>query len=226
MAQTDHAPTKHPFHLVAPSPWPILTAFAAGLLAIGLVFYMHDTKFGTFVVGSKGLVLGIVAVLACMFVWWRDVIREGVVEKAHSPVAKLGFRYGMLLFIASEVMFFVAFFWAFFWAKLYPGIGIEHVFPPKTIAPMDPFELPFLMTLILLLSGCTVTWAHHSFMTGNLKEARQGLWCTVGLGMLFSCIQFYEYHHAAFKISDTILAAYFIWQPAFTACMSLSAPSF
>jgi len=136
-----HAVPKHPYHLVDPSPWPILGSIAAGLLATGGVLFMHGY-------GWWLMAIGFLAVLATMAVWWRDVIREATFEGHHTPVVQLGLRYGMALFIASEVMFFSAFFWAFFSAALYPADG---VWPPKGIHPFDPFEFPFLNTLILLL---------------------------------------------------------------------------
>jgi len=128
-------------------------------------------------------------------VWWRDVIREATFQGFHTPVVQLGLRYGMALFIASEVMFFSAFFWAFFSSSLFPVGG---VWPPKGIHPFDPFSLPFLNTLILLLSGTTVTWAHHALIEGDRRGLIQGLTLTVLLGISFTCIQAYEYAHAAF----------------------------
>src|SRR5277367_1728238 len=105
MSET-HAAPKHPYHLVDPSPWPIIGAIAAGLLTSGAVLYMHGH-------GWTLLIIGILSVLATMAVWWRDVIREATFQGFHNPVVQLGMRYGMALFIASEVMFFSAFFWAF-----------------------------------------------------------------------------------------------------------------
>ncbi|MFL1463616.1 cytochrome c oxidase subunit 3 [Roseococcus sp. DSY-14] len=188
------SPYKHPYHLVDPSPWPLLSAFAAGGLVSGIVVAAHG--------GGKWLLaLGAVAVLACMFAWWRDVLRESRTPGLHSPVVRLGLRYGMILFIASEVMFFVAFFWAYFHFALYP----EHVsgaetaiWPPKGIYTFDPWHLPFLNTLILLLSGCTVTWAHHALLENDRKGLVTGLALTVGLGMLFTALQAYEYATAPF----------------------------
>jgi len=208
----------HPFHLVRPSPWPILTSFSLGLTAVGAVLGMHNiiSKMNGFDIHWGYLFFaGLACLLGCMFGWWRDVINEGVVEHAHTPIAKLGFRYGMVFFIASEVMFFFAFFWAFFNSALFPGVGIDHVFPPKTITPVDPFHFPFLMTLILLLSGCTVTWAHHAFQEGNIKEAKQGLLATVLLGFCFTCLQAWEYTHAEFGFKDTVYASTFYMATGF-----------
>jgi cytochrome c oxidase subunit 3 len=213
------ASNPHPFHLVRPSPWPILMSFALGLMLFGTVLMMHDvtsTIAGMKIHwGYKGAIVGLLAVLACMYGWWRDVVNEGVKEKAHSEVAKIGFRYGMVLFIISEVFFFFAFFWAFFYIAFLPGAGIDFTFPPKVIETIDPFHLPFLMTLILLLSGCSVTWAHHAFMENNIKEAKQGLAVTVALGVIFSFLQFYEYHHAPFGFKDTVYASVFYMATGF-----------
>src|SRR5712692_3010707 len=156
----DGAP-RHPYHLVDPSPWPIVGAISAGLLATGGLVFMHGGHRWTL------LIIGVLAVLGTMFVWWRDVIREATFEGYHTPVVQLGLRYGMALFIASEVMFFSAFFWAFFSSSLFPAASIGGVWPPKNIHPFDPFEFPFLNTLILLLSGTTVTWAHHALIEGD-----------------------------------------------------------
>jgi cytochrome c oxidase subunit III len=151
-------------------------------------------------------------VLGTMAVWWRDVIREATFQGYHTPVVQLGLRYGMALFIASEVMFFAAFFWAFFTSSLFPVGG---VWPPAGIHPFNPFEFPFLNTLILLLSGTTVTWAHHSLLEGNQKGLVQGLTVTVLLGISFTCVQAYEYSHAAFTFSGGIYPSTFFMATGF-----------
>ena len=213
----------HPYHLVNPSIWPLVGAIAAGLLAMGAVFYMHEVKVGDFEIGLKGVFFGFAAVLAVMFFWWKDVIFEAVTEKAHSSVTRVGFRYGMALFIASEVMFFVAFFWAFFDASLYSGQDImparvEYtggMWPPPQIEIIPPFELPLLMTMILLLSGCTVTWAHHAILEGHNKDAIRGLGISVLLGTIFLCFQVYEYAHAHFGFTEGIYPSTFFMATGF-----------
>ena len=192
----------HQYHLVNPSPWPLLGAFSAGLMAVGGVMYMHGS-------GWLLAALGFLCVLTVMAGWWRDVVRESVHEKAHTPIVKLGLRYGMSLFIASEVMFFAAFFWAFFDASLYPKEAIGGVWPPENIETMEAFHLPLMMTLILLLSGTTVTWAHHAIVEGDRKTASVALGLTVILGILFSCFQVYEYSHAHFGFADGIYPSTF-----------------
>jgi len=207
---------KQPYHLVEPSPWPILASFAAGLLATGTVLYMHDN-------GWYLLAAGLLSVLGVMYGWWRDVVRESVVQKAHTPVVKIGLRYGMSLFIASEVMFFAAFFWAFFDASLFYNEPIQVArveatggqWPPAGISPVDPFDLPLMMTVILLLSGTTVTWAHHALVEGRQSEAVKALTWTVLLGVLFTGFQAYEYVHAPFGFTQGIYSSTFYMATGF-----------
>lgn len=199
---------RHPYHLVEPSPWPLLGALAAGILAVGGVLYLHG--------GTRWLmIIGFLGVLAVMAAWWSDVVKEAVRQKAHTPVVKIGLRYGMALFIASEVMFFAAFFWAYFSAALYPPEAIGGVWPPKSIKPFDPFHLPFMMTLILLLSGVTVTWAHHEILENNRTRAAQALALTILLGLMFTGFQAFEYSHAAFGFKDGIYPSTFFMATGF-----------
>jgi cytochrome c oxidase subunit 3 len=202
---TDHAPA-HPYHLVDPSPWPILGAISAGTMAVGAILFMHGE-------GPLLLIVGFLFVLACMFVWWRDVIKEGPAH--HNPIVQIGLKYGMTLFISSEVMFFVAFFWAFFDMSLYPREAIGGIWPPATIKTFDPFHLPLLNTLILLLSGTTVTWAHHCVLHNNRRGLITGLVFTVLLGMSFTTLQAVEYGEAAFSFKDGIYPSTFFMATGF-----------
>ena len=210
-----HATKHHPYHLVDPSPWPAVGATSAFILALGLISYMHG--------GSLWLVVpGLLGVLYTMLAWWRDVIKESN-EGYHTRIVQIGLRYGMILFIASEVMFFVAWFWAFFDASLFPDSAIQvsratftggH-WPPTGIEVFDPWHLPLLNTLILLTSGTTVTWAHHSLIHGDRKGLLTGLTLTVILGAIFTSVQAYEYAHAAFSFGGNIYGATFFMATGF-----------
>ena len=193
-AASHGAENKHPWHLVDPSPWPFVGALSAGVLAIGGVIYMHGG-------GSWILALGLLGVLATMFFWFKEVIGEATFQGHHTGAVQISMRYGMVLFIASEVMFFVAWFWAFFNASLFPPAAINGVWPPPGIVPFDPWGLPFLNTLILLTSGITLTWAHHALIEGKRTQLLQGLGLTILLGLTFTGVQAYEYGHAAFAFA-------------------------
>jgi cytochrome c oxidase subunit 3 len=191
------ASKNHDYHLVEPDPWPLIGAFSALGLAGGGVMWMHDNPYGKFVFAA-----GLVGVLVTMFNWWSNTVREAH-EGYHTPVVQLHLRYGMILFIASEVMFFLAWFWAFFSSALFPS-AVEAVgaqWPPQGTEVLDPFGWPLLNTLILLCSGTTVTWAHHALIHGDREGLKKGLWCTILLGLLFTGIQAYEYIHAPFSFS-------------------------
>ena len=216
-----HGEAKHPYHLVDPSPWPLVGSLSAVVMAVGAVAYMHEWQ--SLAMGTWMLPVGTVLVLFTMFMWWRDVVGESVIQKLHTPVVKIGLRYGMALFIASEVMFFVAFFWAYFDASLFVNEAFQvdrvaatgGVWPPEGVKTFDPFDLPLLNTLILRLSGCTVTWAHHALLENDRKGLVRGLACTVILGVLFTALQAYEYSHAAFGFADNIYSSTFYMATGF-----------
>lgn len=202
---------QHDFHLVNPSAWPILGALSAFTMFLGVALFLHKHPLGVYLFPT-----GFLMVLVTMYVWWKDVIKEGIQEKAHTPVVRHGLRLGMALFILSEVMFFFAFFFAFFNSSLFPADIMEGVWPikagawpPAGIKTFDPWHLPFMNTLILLLSGTSVTWAHHALMTNDRKGLIQGLFWTVVLGISFTCLQALEYSHAPFNFKDGIYPSTF-----------------
>ena len=234
------AEVKHDYHLVNPSPWPLVGSMSAVVMMLGAVTWMKSgANEAGLVLGGfdangdphfvlKGawiFFIGLSGVMITMIGWWRDVILESLRGENTSVVVRLGLRYGMLLFIASEVMFFAAWFWAFFGASLFPGafdpimlsdgtqmlngagdpafLGNDArlhatggVWPPVGVEPLSPWGLPLLNTLILLLSGTTVTWAHYAVQHNDQKGLVQGLILTIVLGAIFTAFQAVEYHEA------------------------------
>ena len=214
-----HTKPQHDYHLVDPSPWPAVGSVSAFVLAVGLITWMHKS----FAAAPLVFALGALGVLYTMLSWWRDVVREAEFEGYHKRVVQISHRYGMILFIASEVMFFVAWFWAYFDASLFPH-DVHQVartelyggqWPPKGIQTFDPWHLPLLNTLILLCSGTTVTWAHHALIHGDREGLKKGLWCTILLGLLFTSFQAWEYAHAPFGFKDGIYTSTFFMATGF-----------
>ncbi len=234
------ASTKnHDYHILPPDQWPLIGATSALSFFGGTVMWMHDNPYGKFL-----MLLGFIGIGVTMFNWWANVIREGKAGD-HTPVVQLHLRYGMILFIASEVMFFVAWFWAFFASALFPAPvewvdgAVQHItdtatiaqWPMKGLEVLDPFGFPLLNTFILLCSGTTVTWAHHAMIHGHRggemkglwgalgvgedDGLKKGLWLTILLGMLFTSIQAYEYIHAPFNFKANIFGATFFMATGF-----------
>ncbi len=206
---------SHPYHLVNPSPWPIIGAFGGLLSAFGLVLFMHPSTLGGGLeptiesIGLWMILPGVALVMITMMGWWRDVVMEATVQGHHNMVVRIGLRYGMGLFIASEVMFFVAFFWAFFTASLYPTEATGFVWPPVGIEVFDPLGVPLLNTLILLTSGFTVTWAHHDIRANKMQHAVFMLAISVALGLSFTALQAFEYAEAGFGFTEGIYPSVF-----------------
>ena len=201
---------KHPYHLVDPSPWPLVTSISCLVTATGATMFMHS-----FPLGDKVLFLGLFMVISSMFIWWRDVIREATFNGYHTKTVQLGLRYGMILFIVSEVMFFFAFFWAFFHSSLSPAIEIGSIWPPTSIEVFDPWGVPLLNTFILLLSGATVTWSHHEILSGRKDPAALSLIFTLILALTFTGFQVFEYIEASFTISDGVYGSTFFMATGF-----------
>nr|ALO70706.1 cytochrome c oxidase subunit 3 [Metopsia clypeata] len=199
---------NHPFHLVDVSPWPLTGALSAMISMIGLIKWFHMFNITLFM-------LGISLTILIMYQWWRDITREGTFQGLHTFNVTMGLRWGMILFITSEVFFFISFFWGFFHSSLSPSIEIGLMWPPKGITPFNPIQIPLLNTLILLTSGLTVTWAHHSLMENNSKSSSQSLFLTVFLGIYFSILQAYEYLEAPFTISDAVYGSSFFMATGF-----------
>ncbi|HEU4821141.1 MAG TPA: cytochrome c oxidase subunit 3 [Qipengyuania sp.] len=204
---------NHDYHILAPDIWPFIGAFSALAFTSGMAMSFHDLNGANLVLG-----LGIAGLIATFFAWFANIIKEAHAGD-HTPVVQLHLRYGMILFIASEVMFFVGWFWSWFDFALFPSELSEVIggqWPPVAIeAVMDPFALPLLNTLILLCSGTTVTWAHHSLIHGDREGLKKGLWATILLGILFTSIQAYEYAHAPFGFGGNTYSSAFYMATGF-----------
>jgi len=193
---------RQPFPIVDYSPWPLTAAIGALLITSGITAWFHG--YGPFCI-----LLGLFVTFLTIAQWWRDVIREGTYLGLHTSLVIKSLRWGIILFITSEVLFFFAFFWAFFIRSLAPSTELGCAWPPTGIYPLNPFAIPLLNTAVLLASGVTVTWAHHALIEGDRKEAIQALTATVGLGGYFTILQGIEYSEAPFTIADRVYGSTF-----------------
>lgn len=193
---------RQPFHLVEYSPWPLIGSLGAFNLTTGLAAWFHAY-------GTLPLTLGLVIIILTIAQWWRDVVRESTLQGHHSSLVLRGLKFGIILFIISEIIFFFAFFWAFFHRSLAPTPEISCTWPPPGIQPINPFSVPLLNTAVLLSSGVTVTWAHHRLTSGNDDEALKALAWTATLGLYFTYLQVCEYYDASFSIADRVYGTTF-----------------
>lgn len=209
-AQVAKSSENHPFHIVDPSPWPAVMSVCLFDFLSGAVLYMHNYKGGYI-----SMLIGLVFVVFAMVRWFSDIVVEATFEGQHTLAVQKGLRYGMLLFIVSEVMFFLSFFWAFFHSSISPGIGIGCVWPPIGINLLDTWGIPFLNTLLLLSSGVTLTWTHRALLSGNWSDYWQGIAVTILLGVVFTINQYKEYVSAEFSINDSIYGSVFYMATGF-----------
>jgi cytochrome c oxidase subunit 3 len=208
--QFKYLKTSHSYHLVDPSPWPLVGAFGGFMLTLGGVLYMHR-----YIGGWNLFATGLLTILFVMYTWWRDVVREATFEDKHSIAVQKGLRLGMILFIVSEIMFFFAFFWAFFHSSIAPAYSIGGVWPPKAITTISTYTIPLTNTFILLTSGATVTWAHHALIARAKKHTIVALIYTLTLATLFTSLQGFEYVNAPFNISDGVYGSCFYMATGF-----------
>jgi len=194
--------TKHPFHIVSPSPWPLLCSFSATLILFGLAYSFSSSSFSFFFLGATSLFF-------CSTFWWSSIVRESTFLGCHTRLVQSGLRLGMFLFIISEVFFFFAFFWAYLHRSLSPSVEIGSLWPPMGISSLDPFTIPLLNTFLLLSSGATVTWSHSSLISGRPTISVHALFITIILGFSFGGLQSIEYFYCSFTISDSVFGSCF-----------------
>ena len=197
----------HPFHLVSPSPWPILTCASLLALTTSGVSIMHG-----FASSPDLFYMALILLISCASFWFRDVISEATYMGNHTLAVQRGLNMGIALFIVSEALFFLAIFWTFFHSALSPAVETGAQWPPSGIDSVNPFELPLLNTVILLSSGFTVTYAHHSLIQGYRKGGLYGIVFTVALALIFTALQGIEYTVSSFTLSDsTIWFLFLFW---------------
>nr|UGS80521.1 cytochrome c oxidase subunit III [Prolachesilla sp. PrspLA] len=199
---------NHPYHLVNISPWPLTGALGSLFMTLGMIEWFHLNKNNLMMMGTMILIL-------TMIQWWRDVIRESTFQGHHSNKVSKSMRWGMILFITSEVFFFFSFFWAFFHSSLSPNMELGLLWPPQGIYPFNPMQIPLLNTIILLSSGVSITWAHHSLIKNNHFQTVISLICTISLGLYFTILQGYEYMEASFSMADSIYGSTFFMATGF-----------
>lgn len=201
---------RHSFHLVSESPWPIFCAVGALGLTFGFALFFHG-----FIGGWSLIEFSLYHLIFSVSCWWRDVLREASLDGSHTTKVQKGLALGMLLFIASEIMFFFAFFWSYFYFSFNPSVYLGGIWPPMFLIVLDPFEVPLLNTILLLSSGVSLTWSHHSLVLGNKSQALLGLFFTIKLGIIFTAWQLVEYLEAPFSIADSIFGAIFFLSTGF-----------
>nr|QZZ18351.1 cytochrome c oxidase subunit III [Sobrala sp. SL-2021a] len=199
---------NQPFHLVDKSPWPISGSLGVMTFTSGMIMWFHKLNLTL-------MMMGLMIIIMTMMQWWRDVVRESTFQGMHTSVVIMSMKLGMIMFIMSEVLFFVSFFWAFFHSSLSPSIEIGMKWPPVGVISFNPINIPMLNTMILLSSGITITWAHNSLMNNNYNQMLKSMILTVMLGIYFTLLQGYEYMESPFCISDSVYGATFFMATGF-----------
>nr|YP_010478418.1 cytochrome c oxidase subunit III [Nesophrosyne sp. 246 GMB-2012]UVI59862.1 cytochrome c oxidase subunit III [Nesophrosyne sp. 246 GMB-2012] len=199
---------NHPFHLVENSPWPLTASMGILTAASGTVMWFHNNQ-------MLLMNLGVMIIILTMIQWWRDVVRESTFQGLHTKKVTKSMKWGMMLFIASEVLFFSSFFWAFFHSSLSPAIEMGMQWPPLGITSFNPMSIPLLNTLILLSSGISITWAHNALINNNLSQTKQSLIITILMGIYFTILQGIEYMEAPFSMADSVFGSTFFMSTGF-----------
>nr|YP_009468958.1 cytochrome c oxidase subunit III [Peregrinus maidis]AVC55501.1 cytochrome c oxidase subunit III [Peregrinus maidis] len=199
---------NHPFHLVSKSPWPILSSFSLMSTMIGSINFILFKQLELLTISATILIMN-------LYQWWRDVKRESSIKGDHTAIVKKMIKMGMIMFIISEIMFFLSFFWSFFHSSLAPNFELGLKWPPKGIQPFNPTEIPLLNTIILVSSGASITWAHHSLISMKLKQTIQSMITTIMLGIYFSILQWWEYMNSTFTIADSTFGSTFFLTTGF-----------
>nr|QDH82267.1 cytochrome c oxidase subunit III [Parapolybia flava] len=200
--------TNHPYHMVTISPWPLLLSINIMFVFIGIIKWFYMFKMNLFY-------LALMNMLLIMYQWWRDVVREGTFQGMHTSNMVKNMKTGMILFIASEIFFFISLFWTYFHMSLSPSIEIGMLWPPKNIVMLNPYNIPLLNSIILISSGLTITWSHHLLLNNKNLNSMLTLMQTINLGVMFTLCQIYEYFETSFTIADSVFGSIFFLTTGF-----------
>nr|ALO64513.1 cytochrome c oxidase subunit III [Andrena cineraria] len=200
--------SNHPFHMVTMSPWPMLTSINIMNTLMGMITMMYSKT-------TSLMFMGMITLIMCLIQWWRDVIRESTFQGLHTFTVTKLIKMSMILFIISELMFFVAFFWTYFHSSIAPSIEIGMTWPPSSIKQINPYNIPLLNSIILVSSGITITWTHYSLLTENMKETKLSFTLTIMLGIYFTLMQIIEYLETTFCFNDSVYGSIFFMTTGF-----------
>jgi len=193
------------FYVVGRSHYPWWVSVQISSLASSLIIFI---KYGVLF----GVVIRVVALILTVGLWCYTIILEAI-SGNHSYVMVKALKLTFMMFIGSEVMFFVGIFWCYFDSALSPSINIGCQWPPVGIVAINPWGIPFFNTVVLLRRGSSLTWAHHSLLLK--RDALPGMAITVALAFVFEVAQYVEYRDATFSISDGIYGRIFYFSTGF-----------
>nr|ALO64734.1 cytochrome c oxidase subunit III [Nomada fabriciana] len=200
--------SNHPFHLVTLSPWPLF-------MSLSLFNFLLSTIMWMYMMNYLLMIYNFLIMILCMIQWWRDVIRESTFQGMHTFMVMKFLKFSMILFIISELFFFISFFWTYFHMSISPDFEIGQLWPPKMINYFNPYDIPLLNSIILISSGLTVTWSHHSLLNKNYKNTLISLFLTIILGIYFSMLQMFEYLESSFCLNDSVYGSIFFMSTGF-----------
>nr|YP_009327746.1 cytochrome c oxidase subunit III [Armillifer agkistrodontis]APB92070.1 cytochrome c oxidase subunit III [Armillifer agkistrodontis] len=197
-----------PFYLLTPSPWPITISMSLLSTALSVITWMHQ-------INPYPIMYSLMLTTLIIYLWSKDMSRESSILGFFTIPMLTNLQTSMILFIMSEILFFTSFFWMLFHTSLSPNISLGLHWPPSGIKSFSPTEIPLLNTLVLLGSGASITWSHHSLLNKNYSQFLFSLSLTIILGTYFTFLQLLEYNLAPFALSESIFSSMFFLSTGF-----------
>nr|AZL93184.1 cytochrome c oxidase subunit 3 [Diapriidae sp. ZJUH_2016010] len=199
---------NHPYHIVSNSPWPII-------FSINLMNFIISNLLMMNMKNNKFLLIMMMLLIIIMMNWWKNLMLESLMQGFRTIKCKIMMKFSMILFILSEIMFFMSMFWCYMHMYLSPSIEIGSIWPPKNIEMFNPFLIPLINSIILITSGMTLTYSHYLMINNKFIKSIIYMYMTIILGMMFTTIQIYEYKMSFFNISDSIYGSIFFMLTGF-----------